>query len=88
MGNKDMISQLIPVLSMIQGGIVQYFYQKSASLSSEHKDETIKTLATTAAVTASMAPQVPAATDTVDIKANTASITTPSPESKNGGSPS
>lgn len=47
--NADMIKQLIPVLSMIQGGIIQYFYQKAEA---EKKDETIKTLANTAAAVA------------------------------------
>lgn len=53
--NKDMVSQLIPVLSMIQGGIVQYFYQRAKDAVAEKKDDAIKTLAQTAATTATTA---------------------------------
>lgn len=56
--NKDLISQLLPVLSMIQGGIVQYFYTKAATAIAEKKDETIQQLAKTASTTATTAAVV------------------------------
>lgn len=49
--NEQMIGQLVPVLSMIQGGIIQYFYQKSQQQSAEKKDETITSLSKTVAAT-------------------------------------
>lgn len=75
--NEKLISQLLPVLSMIQGGIVQYFYNKSTQIQHEKKDETINKLASTAATTANTAavaltapPIVPSQVPDVNIKAN------------------
>lgn len=53
--NKDTINQIMPILSAIQLGIVQYFYQKQAQTNRENADDTIKKLADTASTTAKTA---------------------------------
>lgn len=54
-GNKELISQLVPVMSMIQGGIIQYFYTKAQQQQRQSTDQTISKLADAAATTATTA---------------------------------
>lgn len=53
--NEKFISQLLPVMSMIQGGIVQYFYTRSQQAQRASSDNTIEKLASAAATTANTA---------------------------------
>lgn len=46
--NEKIVSQLLPVMSMIQGGIVQYFYNKQQQQSNVSRDNTIERLASAA----------------------------------------
>ena len=89
--NEQMIGQLVPVLSMIQGGIIQYFYQKRAEAIAEKKDETIQELtkATTTALTKSIPPVPTPATpsgdvETVNMVADTVNV---SKDAKDGNKP-
>lgn len=71
--NQDLVKQLLPVLSMIQGGIVQYFYTKSQQLAAEKKDETISKFADVAKIAAASTPPIPADTkvDKMNVEAET-----------------
>lgn len=87
--NKEMVNQIIPILGVIQAGIVQYFYQKSQQLQQEKKDDTIKQLANTANTTANTAAtltgtpiaplgtpgNIPPIVETINVTAETANVT-------------
>lgn len=94
--NEDIIKQIMPILSAIQLGIVQYFYNKSNQQSRERTDQTVEKVAsavvtladtakTTATTAATVADTASKTADTAAVTADTAAkVATSSTNGKNG----